>query len=60
MKKLSIDFVTGLLILTNKKEDSGNSILVIVEQLIKMVYYKPVNITFTAPGLGKVIVDMVV
>ena len=59
-KDLSIDFVTGLPILTDWKGDSYNSILVIVNWLIKMVYYKPVKVTINAPGLAEVIIDAVV
>ena len=59
-KDLSIDFVTGLSISTNWKRDSYNSILVIVDRLTKMVYYKPVKITINAPGLAEVIIDIVI
>ena len=59
-KDLSMDFVTGLPILTDWKGDSYNSILVIVNWLIKMVYYKPVKVTINAPGLAKVIINVVV
>ena len=59
-KDLSIDIVTGLPISTNWKGDSYNSILVIVDRLIKMVYYKPVKITIDAPGFTEVIIDIVV
>ena len=55
-----MDFVTGLLVLIDWKGDSYDSILVIVNWLTKMVHYKPVKITFHAPGLAKVIIDMVV
>ena len=55
-----MDFVTGLPILTDWKRDSYDSILVIVDRLTKMVHYKPVKVTINAPGLAKVIIDMVV
>ena len=55
-----IDFVTGLPISTNWKGDSYDSILVIVDRLTKMVYYEPVKVTIDAPGLAKVILDVVV
>ena len=42
------------------KEDSYDSILVIVNRLTKMVHYKPVKITINALGLAKVIIDVVV
>ena len=59
-KDLSIDFITGLAILTDWKGDSYNSILVIVHRLTKMVYYKPVMVTINALGLTEVIIDVVV
>ena len=36
--------MTGLLILINLKQENYNSILVIINWLIKMVYYKLVKI----------------
>ena len=59
-KDLSMDFVTGLPILTDWKGDSYDSILVIVDWLTKMVHYKPVKVTIDAPGLAEVIIDVVV
>ena len=55
-----MDFVTDLPISTNWKGDSYNFILVIINRLTKMVYYKPVKITINAPGLTEVIIDVVV
>ena len=55
-----MDFVIGLPISTNWKEDSYNSILVIVDWLIKIVYYEPVKITINAPSLAEVIIDVIV
>ena len=59
-KDLSIDFVTGLPILTDWKGDSYDSILVIINRLTKMVHYKLVKITINVPGLAEVILDMLV
>ena len=59
-KDLLMDFVTGLPILTDWKGDNYDSILVIVNGLTKMVDYKSVKVTFNAPGLAKVILDVVV
>ena len=59
-KDLSMDFVTGLPILTDWKGKSYDSILVIVDKLTKMVYYELVKITIDAPGLVKVIINIVV
>ena len=55
-----MDFVTGLPILTDWKGDSYDSILVIVDRLTKMVHYKLVKVTINAPGLAKVIINVVV
>ena len=59
-KDLSIDFVTGLPILANWKGNSYKSILVIIDQLMKIVHYISVKITINAPGLAKVIIDIIV
>ena len=55
-----MDFVTGLPLSADWKSNSYNSILVIVDQLNKMMYYKPVKVTIDAPGLVEVIIDVVV
>ena len=55
-----MDFVTGLPISTDWKGDSYDSILVIVDRLTKMVYYKPVKVTIDALGLAEVIINVVV
>ena len=59
-KDLSIDFVTGLSVSTNWKGETYDSILVIVDQLTKMIYYKPVKVTIDASGLVEVIIHVVV
>ena len=45
---------------TNWKGDSYDFILVIIDQLIKMVYYMLVKITINALVLAEVIIDMVI
>ena len=55
-----MDFVTGLPLSSNWKGNNYDFILVIVDQLIKMVHYVPVKVTIDAPGLAEVILDMVV
>ncbi len=50
----------GLSVSTNSKIDTYDSILVIVNQLTKMVYYELVKVTIDAPGLAKIILDVVV
>lgn len=59
-KDLLMDFVTRLLISTYQKNDSYNSILVIVNWLIKMVHYKPLKVIINASSLAKVILDIIV
>ena len=59
-KDLLIDFVTGLPISMDWKKDSYNSILIIVNRLMKIIYYMPVKVTINAPSLAKVIIGVVV
>ena len=59
-KDLLIDFVTGLPISTNWKQNSYDFILVIVDRVTKMVYYKPVKITINAADLAEVIINTIV
>ena len=55
-----MDFVTRLLISTNWKGEIYDSVLVIVDRLSKMVHYESVKVTINAPGLAKVILDVLV
>lgn len=55
-----MNFVTGLLVFSDKKGETYNSILVIIDWLIKMIYYEPVKVIINASGLVKVIFDMIV
>ena len=59
-KDLSKDFFIGLPILTDWKGDSDDSILVIVNRLTKMVYYKSIKVIIHAPGFTEVIINVVV
>ncbi len=54
-----MDLVTGLPVSTNWKGEIYYSILVIVDRLTKMVYYKPVKVTIDAAGLAEVINDVI-
>ena len=54
-----MDFMTGFPISASWKGNSYNLILVIVNQFIKMIYYKPVKITINILGLAKVIINMI-
>ena len=55
-KDLLVDFVTRLPVLTNWKGKNYDSILVIVNRLIKIVYYEPVKVTINVPRLANVVV----
>ena len=59
-KDLSMDFVMGLPVSTNWKGDTYDSILVIIDRLMKMIHYEPVKVTIDSPGLAEVILDVVV
>ena len=59
-KDFLIDFVIGLPISTNWKDENYDSILVIVNRLTKMIYYELVKVTINAPGLAKIIFDIVI
>lgn len=55
-----MDFITKLLISTDWKNENHNSILVIIDQLTKIVYYKLLKITINTLRMAKVILDVVV
>lgn len=55
-KDLSMNFVTGLPISAVGKNDSYDSIRVIVNRVTKMVHYKPAKIN--APGPVQIILDV--
>lgn len=59
-KILLINFVTSFSFSINLKGEIYNLILVIVDQLIKMIYYKLINIIINAPRLAKVILDIII
>ena len=59
-KDLLMAFVTGLPFSMEWKEDSYNSILIIIEWLIKMIYYKSVWVIIYTSSLAKVIINVVV
>ena len=55
-----MNFVMGLPISTNWKGKSYDFILVIIDWLMNMVYYKLVKVTINAPGLAEIILNVVV
>ena len=59
-KDFPTDFVTGLPLPTDWKGNSYDLILVIVNCLTKMVYYKPIKATNDMPKLAKVIINVLV
>lgn len=59
-KDFSIDVVTDLLLLTLKKDDCYDAILVIIVCLIKMVDYKLVKTRIDTTSLAKIIVNVII
>lgn len=59
-KDLSIDFVTGFQLSTDRNSKSYNSILIIVDQLTKMIHYKSVKVTIDTIGLLEIIINIVI
>ena len=59
-KDLSMDFVMGLPQSADWRGDGYDSILVIIDWLMKMIHYEPLQMTITAPALAKVILNVVV
>ena len=57
---LLMNFVIGLLLFTNWKGNSYDSIHIIVDRLTKIVFYELVKVTIDAPGLAKVIINIVI
>lgn len=55
-----MDFVTRLSVSTNLKDETYNSILVIVDMLMKIVYNKPVKLTINTLSLAEVIMETIV
>lgn len=55
-----MDFVIGLQILVDQKNDSFDLIVVIIDYFTKIIHYKPLKVTIDVTGLAKVIINMVV
>lgn len=55
-----MDFVIGLLISTDWKSDSYDTIFIIINYLTKMIYYKWVKIMMDVAGLAEIIIDIIV
>lgn len=55
-----MDFVIRLSVSTNWKDETYNSILIIVNLLIKIVHYELVKVTINALDLVKVIINTMV
>lgn len=47
-------------VLTNKKDEIYDSIFVIVNQLIKIVCYKPIKVTINILNLAEIMIKVVV
>lgn len=59
-RDLSIDFVIGLSISINEKDNNFDSIVIIIDQLMTIVYYESVKVNIDAPRLREVIIDIVI
>lgn len=59
-KDMSIDFVIDLLLLEDWKDNSYDTILVIINCLIKIVHYEPVITMIDVINLTKIIINIVV
>lgn len=57
---MSMDFVNRLPVFTNEKGETDNSILVIINWLIKIIFYQPIKVTIDILGQAEVIIDLVV
>ena len=55
-----MDFVSELLFFIIWKGDTYDLILVIVDQLMKIIYYELVKITINALGFAQIILDIVI
>lgn len=53
-----MNFIMGLSLFLNCKNNSYNEILVIVNCLIKMVHYEPVKTNLDLAGLAKIITNV--
>ena len=52
--------MTILLISTDWKSESYNLILFIIDEFIKMIYYKSIKIIIDILGLAKIIIDIMI
>ena len=59
-KDFSMDFITWLPQSADWRSNSYDSILVMVNWLTKIIYYKPVQTTITAATLAKIILNVVI
>ena len=59
-KDLLMDFITGISISIDWKGDSYNSIFVIIDQLTKIVFYKPVIIIINTASLLEIIIVIMI
>lgn len=50
----------GLVVSTNWKAETYDSILIVVDQLTKIVNYEPINVTIDALALARVIIEIMI
>lgn len=60
LKDLFMDFVTCFLVLFNWNRQNYDFFLIIVDQLTKIIYYKPIQITINATSLAKVSISILI
>lgn len=54
-----MNFVISYLISTHWKKDSYKSILIIINELTKIIHYKSIKVIINPLGLGEMIIDIV-
>lgn len=59
-KHFYLNFVLGLFFLTYEKKNSYNFIFIIVDYLIKIVYFDKIKIIINALELLKIIIDIII
>lgn len=58
-KKLFMNFVTTLLFFTYIKCEIFNSVFVMINKIIKMIYYKVVMLTINSSKFAKILINIV-
>lgn len=59
-KDFFINFMIGLLVSMNRKDKIYHLILIIINQLIKIIYFKLIKLTMNIFKLAKIIFNMII